>query len=60
MTSLADIYAWSRTTRDVVTCHICAVAITVGVDAHDAGTSATGIELFACERCCEACREPVS
>ena len=37
MTTLADIYAWAGTTRDVVTCHCCGASITVGVDAHDAG-----------------------
>ena len=35
----------------------CAAAVTVGVDAHDAGISADGVELFTCERCCETCRE---
>ena len=57
MTSLADIHAWAGTTRSIAVCHICAAAVTVGVDAHDAGISADGVELFACGRCCETCRE---
>ena len=52
MTSLADIHAWAGTTRSIAVCHICAAAVTVGVDAHDAGISADGVELFACGRCC--------
>ena len=57
MTTLADIYAWAGTTRSIVACRICAAAVTVGVDAHDAGIRADGVELFACEWCCETCRE---
>ena len=36
-------------------CHTCGAAVTVGVDAHDAGTDDWGVELFACGRCCEEC-----
>ena len=36
---------------------VCASSVTVGVDAHDAGISADGVELFACERCCDECGE---
>jgi len=57
MTTLADIYAWAGTTRDVVTCHCCGASITVGVDAHDAGVDDRGVELHACERCCDECGE---
>ena len=55
-----EIHEWSQTRPVVTVCHVCTASVTVGVDAHDAGISATGVELFACERCCEACREPVS
>lgn len=51
------IHAWAGTTRSIAVCHICAAAITVGVDAHDAGISADGVELFTCERCCDECGE---
>ena len=52
-----DIYAWSRTRPVTVTCLVCTASIVVGVDAHDAEVDDRGVELFACERCCETCRE---
>ena len=52
-----EIHEWSQTRPVVTVCHICAAAVTVGVDAHDAGISADGVELFACERCCDECGE---
>ena len=52
-----EIHEWSQTRPVVTVCHICAAAVTVGVDAHDAGVDDRGVELHACERCCETCRE---
>lgn len=55
MTGLAEVYAWSLSAERVVSCHVCTVAVTVGVDAHDAGVDAEGVELFACPVCCQEC-----
>ena len=52
-----EIHEWSQTRPVVTVCHVCTASVTVGVDAHDAGVDDRGVELHACERCCETCRE---
>lgn len=55
MTGLAEVYAWSSSAERVVSCHVCTVAVTVGVDAHDGGVDVDGVERFRCGRCCIVC-----
>ena len=46
MTGLAEVYAWSSSAERVVSCHVCTVAVTVGVDAHsDVGRSLLVVRL---------------
>ncbi len=55
MTTIAEVYAWSEMVEEVVACRVCAVLVTVGVDAHDAGVDVDGVERFRCGRCCIVC-----
>lgn len=53
--ALGEVHAWAATDPEYVSCCVCGCEVAVGVDAHDAGVAADGVELFACPVCCQGC-----